>query len=258
MRQFFEKERGKKRLGFGSTEKIESIQARYRPLACFEVFRQTEVRRGFPIKKSHTVAKHLTLYADLVFGHIYRMGKHGIESSNALANVGKLTTEEKEVLDRLLYFGPIRAQTTHPFVARTLLDFGLINIKKGNQIHPLKILGSGLNFLVSFIKEDNGEESLSEDEDLFLHPSDAFPRFRDDHFELGRLLKTVSQPDPPMPLDQVEVGPDRIIKAINSLAGFKAKLKEIVYLPYYECRYLNERSEIRIKIHTPLRITESK
>lgn len=255
-RQFFSAKRTRKRFGLGVDEAIDTLVARYRPLVRLDVYREILRQSSVPGRRPSPVGKHLACYVDLVHGHVHRLHDGVVESSAAPAHLGGLSAPERDILDELLVAGPLPASAVSPPIVERLLDAGLAVADKNRLSQAAGVVSSAAGFFLELVSDRPAEES-HQTTDYRLRAADVFPSFNDDRFDLAAHLAVTDRLDDRLAIETAILYPDAIADTLSSLAGFTARIEGYVYLPFYECRYRNERGEFRFKTHIPLKAIDT-
>jgi len=236
-RIFFENSRSHKLFGiFGSEEKIRDVKYGYAPIGSFEVEHHlTLTSKSLFGSKQHTIKEKNIFHVNLATAEIIYLASTSsstpkIRSTLILKELLNLPSTATEIFADLLNEGP--------------LDFNHLN-----QRHFLFIEESYNDFLMLLSKKLIAP--LSGINPRYIANVDL-PPFSSPCFNISSHLKILeSQPVEVNP-DRVAYTPRKIAHLLASLFKGNATFREVIYLPYYSCIYIDEKKRLRSEFLYPV------
>ncbi|MDD5111566.1 MAG: hypothetical protein PHG85_03400 [Candidatus Altiarchaeota archaeon] len=228
-REHFERHRGKKMLGFGSEERVTEISGRYAPVGRFEISREEEVATGFA-KMQKTVKSSNTFHVNLATGDLYYVSS-GLGKKPSLASS-----------DMLLQLLPLPVNSAR--MLASILKTGAATLEELNGRFELFYAENRADFMLLL---EHGFIAQTPDRKGFL-PNLTLPEFANIRYDLNRhspVSKTVSSD---YEVDELKLGSRDILGLLELLFAGRGEIKEVAYLPYYTCRYTDDRGRTRTAV----------
>jgi len=225
-REYFEKQRGKKFLGFGVEEKIVEVAGRYAPVGSFLITRDEEVATGIS-KTAKTLRASNMFYVNLNSNELYYLSR----------GLGKPTRlEPSGILNRMMLL-PVDA-------VRILAD-----LFKHRQLSVEELTSR-----YELYYEDNmNDVRLLSREGLIAATSDRsgfmsnlnLPGFGSERYDLKRFMPVEQSVSSNYEVDVLKYGPEGVVKLLELFFAGRGEVKEVIYLPYYTCTYRDDRGMTR-------------
>jgi hypothetical protein len=233
----FDRDRGKKFLGWGIEEKIDEVHGRYAPAACFELSREDEVKSGIS-KTIKTISSSNSVYVNLHTNELYYVS-------------GGLGKEEKvecsDLLNRIMHI-PIKAAE----ILAYLMKKEEISFDELNEKFELFYEENNANLRIIL---EEGLAALTPNRKGVIHNL-IIPSFKSPRYDLRKYTSVVKSASSEYEVDPVLFHQEDVLKVLELIFSSKGRFKEVVYMPYYTCKYSDSKGMTRLKaIQAPRHLT---
>jgi len=258
--QYFKTRRKKKTFRvIGTEEKIEEIDRRYSPVACYMVSYAGE-----------EVVEKTRVYVDLAYGELYRVVEGRVEKNDIIRRIMSLPESARELLLELLHHEKIDEEHISGKDLELLKKRKFVKIKRKEKSSGILILIideilDAVRLISRGASEFGGKSSQAET--IYRDPlktktqniasPDVIEKF-DHTYDLEFYLLT-SKPKDEFDHDDIKYDKDEVARILNALTEEEEEIeyRYQVYAPYYKCTYLG-RDRYRYLRHTPLKFKKKK
>lgn len=227
--EYFDRDRGRKFFGFGIEEKVVEFVGKYAPVGSFLITRVEEVKMGIT-KTSKTLSKSNIFYVNLSTNELYYISK----------GLGKpVKLESSNILNRLMFL-PINTVK----ILADILKNGEMSVDELNEKYELFYEENRSDFVVLV---EEGFIAPTLDKNGFM-PSITMPTFDNSRYDLRKFMSIGKSISSNNEVDELRYDPKDVVKLLEILFAGKGEVREVIYLPYYTCRYVDDRGMSRHKI----------
>ncbi|HEX54591.1 MAG TPA: hypothetical protein ENF49_00465 [Candidatus Altiarchaeales archaeon] len=235
---------------FGRGEEIAEIGLRYAPIGKFEVVKSIRLKKGMIITRE--IQKDIRNYfyvsmstKDIFFVRVDKMRKQ-LVNSDILCILERLPENARSLLLDFVEFRKFKfSQLRNPVDEEAriiLMQMDLIELDK-----------SVSGVVKDVLKEAIGDYWGIGDYDMKLKL--YFPRFSDKTFDLAKFIEIRNSVDNSIERDPIEFDSEEISYSLGELFNGTAYFNEIIYMPYYFCRYVSgdETESERYELYFPVK-----
>jgi len=228
---------------FGTEEKIEEIDRRYSPVACYMVSTVAE-----------EVVEKTRVYVDLAYGDIYSVLGGRVEKSGIIRRILSLPDDAKELLLELLEHEKIDEEHVSGKALEILKKRRFVNVERKEKssgiliviideiLDALRLVSRGVSELgsTSSQAETVYRDQLKTTTREMVSPDLQLTRF-DNTYDLEFYLRT-AKPTPEFDRDEIKYDRDEIARILDAITKEQEEIefKYLIYLPYYKCTYLGK------------------
>jgi len=226
---FFDRECGKKFLGFGVEERIVEVHGRYAPVCSFMLSRDEEVKTGLSGTVKN-VRKSNFFYVNLNTNEFYYI-------SRGLGKDVKLVSSD--ILNRLMFLtlGSVE-------MLADIMKKGEIPVGELHDRHEL------------FYEENMNDLQLLWEQGLIASTTDkkgvmanlTIPAFDNPRYDLRGFTSVVKSVSSDFDVDAIKFDRKDVVKLLELFYAGKGEVKEVIYLPYYTCKYADDKGMSRSKV----------
>ncbi len=228
VREYFEKSR---RCFLYQKDEIKNIEKRYAPVGFFEIKWKSDVKTGIVSKVKKTSEKRNIFYVNLNNAETYYMGKGILSKEHRI--------EKLDVVERIIDLPPIAVEFLSDIAKKGSIKHQELNKKHflfldGNfdMIMMLKTRG-----LISFdVRAYNIREYFSKIN---------MPNPDEREYNLGNFMSTEQKDLDDEKVDEIIYKPDSILDTLEIFLQGEGIFKNIVYLPYNICKYVDKENRFR-------------
>jgi len=229
-RSYFEKKAGKNYLRlFGSREKVVSVDGKYAPVASFEITRVEHREIGTLLKKIKTREKTNVFYVNLNNLETYYVEKSALG--------GELTVKTSDALKRVLGLSPRAVE-----IFADITKFGYASYRYLDKKFML-FLEENLEHLLML--ENRGLIAVRPGHEYGFMVNVSIPEFESPKYNLKNSFEVEKSIDTDCKPDAINYLPEDVLELLRAFFAGTGKFIEIVYMPYYLCRYVDERGMSR-------------
>ena len=227
-KDYFANKRGKKFLGFGVEEKVSEISGRYAPVGSFLIKRDEEVRTGLT-GTPKIVEKSNMFYVNLNNNELYYISK----------GLGKETTIDSSNLLTRLVFLPLESLK----ILADIIKYGEISITDLNDRYDL-FYQENMNHFI--LLREEGFVALTPNKRAFISNLSE-PVFGNTRYNLKNFTSIDNSVSSDYPVDKLKYDPKDVLRLLEIIFAGLGEVKEVIYMPYYVCEYVDDRGMKRSK-----------